>query len=168
MRFFIYGGLYLMLHKLDYKSPIGIINITGTEQAISSILFTNQDSIQYDKQPSIPKVLIDCYEQLDEYFKGERQKFTFPYTYNGTVFQRAVWSALSHIPYAKTYSYKDVALEIGKEKAARAVGSANGKNILSIVIPCHRIIGVNGELTGYAGELWRKEWLLQHEKQNNV
>ena len=79
-------------------------------------------------------------------------------------FQKTVWEALTKIPYAKTGAYKDIAVSIGNEKAIRAVGSANGKNKLSIVIPCHRIIGSNGKLTGYAGGLWRKEWLLNHER----
>ena len=157
-----------MLHKVDYNSPIGIIHITGTEQAVQSIMFTDRVLIEYDKQKSISGAVIDCYEQLNEYFQGKRKEFTFPYAFNGTNFQQTVWQALSNIPYAETCSYKELALAIGKEKAVRAVGSANGKNRLSIVLPCHRVIGASGKLTGYAGELWRKEWLLEHEKRNNV
>ena len=113
-----------------------------------------------------PLVLAECYNQLDEYFKGKRHEFTFPYQLEGTSFQKMVWNALNEIPYSKTWSYKEIALSIGNEKAVRAVGSANGKNKLSIVIPCHRVIGSNGTLTGYAGGLWRKEWLLHHERVN--
>jgi len=152
------------LYRLDYQSPIGIIEIEGTDEAICSILFAERDKILNNIQDDAPKALVDCYHQLDEYFKGERNQFTFPYILEGTDFQKSVWNALTTIQYGQTGSYKDIALSIRNEKAVRAVGSTNGKNKLSIVIPCHRIIGANGKLTGYAGGLWRKEWLLQHEK----
>lgn len=154
----------IRLHKLDYKSPIGIIEIIGTDEAICSIMFSEGDIAVNILQEETPKILQDCYGQLDEYFKGERQEFTFSYIYEGTDFQKNVWNALTGILYAKTASYKDMAVSIGNEKAIRAVGNANGKNKLSIVVPCHRIIGSDGKLTGYAGGLWRKEWLLNHEK----
>jgi len=152
------------VYKLDYESPIGVVEIIGTHEAINSILFSEENKIVNFLQPETPPVLAECYNQLDEYFKGERHEFTFPYQFEGTNFQKIVWNALIKIPYAETGSYKDIAVLIGNEKAIRAVGSANGKNKLSIVIPCHRIIGSNGNLTGYAGGLWRKEWLLQHER----
>ncbi|CAM3192521.1 methylated-DNA--[protein]-cysteine S-methyltransferase [Filibacter tadaridae] len=152
------------LHKLDYVTPIGILEIAGTEDAICSILFTERDSTVNGMQDDTPKVLELCLRQLDAYFKGELHEFTFPYIVEGTDFQKTVWNALKSIPYAKTGSYKDIAVAIDNEKAIRAVGSANGKNKISIVIPCHRIIGSNGKLTGYAGGLWRKEWLLEHER----
>lgn len=151
------------LQKLDYDSPIGIIEIVGNSEAIYSIMFAEHDKPISSIKDDTEQVLVDCYNQLDEYFKGERHEFTFPYYFEGTTFQKEVWNALTKIPYAKTGSYKDIATSIGNEKAIRAVGSANGKNKLSIVIPCHRIIGSNGKLTGYAGGLWRKEWLLKHE-----
>ncbi|MEK9197171.1 methylated-DNA--[protein]-cysteine S-methyltransferase [Ureibacillus sp. FSL E2-3493] len=150
--------------KVEYKSPIGVIEIIGTEQAVQSILFIEKESSAEWGQAETPTSLIDCYNQLDEYFRGIRQEFTFPYELKGTDFQREVWNTLTEIPYAKTQSYKELAVTIGNEKAIRAVGSANGKNKLSIVIPCHRVIGSNGTLTGYAGGLWRKKWLLEHEK----
>ncbi|MGE7838170.1 methylated-DNA--[protein]-cysteine S-methyltransferase [Viridibacillus arvi] len=152
------------LYKLDYESPIGVLEIIGTDKAISSIMFSEQDRAVNNKQDKTPIVLENCYDQLDEYFKGDRREFTFPIKYEGTNFQKTVWNALTSIPYGKTVSYTDIAVLIGNEKAIRAVGNANGKNKMSIVIPCHRIIGSNGKLTGYAGGLWRKEWLLQHEK----
>jgi methylated-DNA-[protein]-cysteine S-methyltransferase len=162
---FIYGGPYMSkLHKIDYDSPIGVLEIAGTNEAICSIMFSERDIITNIMQDETPRVLEHCHNQLDEYFKGERTDFTFPYKYEGTDFQKTVWSTLTSIPYAETGSYKEIAVSIGNEKAIRAVGSANGKNKLSIVIPCHRIIGSNGKLTGYAGGLWRKEWLLQHER----
>jgi len=152
------------LYKLDYESPIGVIEIAGTEEAISSILFSEQDKAVNRKNNETPSVLVACWNQLDEYFKGERAQFSIPYLLEGTDFQKKVWQSLTHIPYAETGTYKDIAVSIGNEKAVRAVGSANGKNKISIVVPCHRIIGANGTLTGYAGGLWRKEWLLEHER----
>lgn len=167
MQPFIYGGLWMSkLHKLDYQSPIGILEIIGTEEAVVSILFSENDEIENVRGNDTPKVLELCYLQLDEYFKGERREFSFPYQMEGTDFQKSVWNALKEMPYGETGSYKDIAVSIGNEKAIRAVGSANGKNKLSIVIPCHRIIGINGKLTGYAGGVWRKEWLLEHEKRS--
>ncbi len=152
------------LHRIDYQSPIGIIEIAGTDEAVCSILFVERDKIINNIQECSPEALVGCYYQLDEYFNGVRQQFSFPYILDGTDFQKSVWKALTKIHYGQTGSYKDIALMVQNEKAVRAVGSANGKNKLSIVIPCHRIIGANGKLTGYAGGLWRKEWLLQHEK----
>ncbi|MFP3719816.1 methylated-DNA--[protein]-cysteine S-methyltransferase [Niallia circulans] len=153
------------IHKLDYESPIGKIEIIGTHEAIISILFSEENDKSVNSlQPETPFVLVECYNQLDEYFKGKRHEFSIAYQLEGTDFQSAVWNALIKIPYAETGSYKDIAISIGNERAIRAVGSANGKNKLSIVIPCHRVIGSNGTLTGYAGGLWRKEWLLQHER----
>lgn len=154
----------IKIHKLDYESPIGVIEIIGSHEAIISILFSEDRRKINLLHTETPPVLLKCYNQLDEYFKGNRYEFTFPYQVEGTDFQKTVWKALIEIPYAETGSYKDIAVFIGNEKAVRAVGSANGKNKLSIVIPCHRVIGSNGKLTGYAGGLWRKEWLLQHEK----
>lgn len=167
MQPFIFGGPCMITkYKVDYESPIGVIEIVGTREAIHSILFSeNQKSVNVFHAET-PLVLAECYNQLDEYFKGKRHEFTFPYQLEGTSFQKMVWNALNEIPYSKTWSYKEIALSIGNEKAVRAVGSANGKNKLSIVIPCHRVIGSNGTLTGYAGGLWRKEWLLHHERVN--
>lgn len=154
------------IYKVDYESPIGVIEIVGTCEGVHSILFSDGEEKENLIKTETPEVLIECYNQLDEYFKGKRREFSFTYQFNGTSFQQTVWNALTNVPYAKTVSYKDIATSIGNEKAIRAVGNANGKNKLSIVIPCHRIIGSSGKLTGYAGGLWRKEWLLQHEKEN--
>ncbi|WP_274308800.1 methylated-DNA--[protein]-cysteine S-methyltransferase [Solibacillus daqui] len=155
------------IHKLDYESPIGVIEIIGNNETISSILFSEKEKKVNLLLAETPPVLEECYNQLDEYFKGDRREFSFPYLLIGTDFQKKVWEALTEVPYAKTGSYKDIAVSLRNEKAIRAVGNANGKNKLSIVIPCHRVIGSNGKLTGYAGGLWRKEWLLQHEKSSN-
>ncbi|MDK8638961.1 methylated-DNA--[protein]-cysteine S-methyltransferase [Niallia taxi] len=153
-------------YMIDYQSPIGIVEITGTEEGVYSVLFTERDILQYPLTENTPKSLIDCYQQLDLYFKGELETFSFPYIVEGTDFQKNVWNTLPSISYGKTGSYKDIAAAIGNEKAVRAVGSTNGKNKLCIVLPCHRIIGSNGSLTGYAGGLWRKEWLLEHENKH--
>lgn len=102
--------------------------------------------------------------EMDEYFTGERQSFDIPLATDGTPFQNKVWAALSDIPHGRTRSYKEQAIAIGDLKAIRAVARANGDNRISIIIPCHRVIGSNGELVGYGGKLWRKKWLLEHEQ----
>ncbi|CAG9621283.1 methylated-DNA--[protein]-cysteine S-methyltransferase [Sutcliffiella rhizosphaerae] len=150
------------LHKLTYSTPIGMLEICGTAEAIHSIMFIDDKEVIV--QNDTPPLLQECLKQLDEYFNGERKHFTFPCHLEGTNFQKSVWEALKEVPYSDTVSYKNIATSIGNEKAIRAVGSANGKNKLTIVIPCHRVIGSNGTLTGYAGGLWRKEWLLQFER----
>ncbi|RFU60304.1 methylated-DNA--[protein]-cysteine S-methyltransferase [Bacillus sp. V59.32b] len=148
-----------MTYTTYYESPIGLLEIKGTEEAIISILFCENCDAMKDDTP----LLRECCTQIDEYFKGLRKEFTFKYMTNGTAFQNKVWAELGAVPYGKTVSYKEIAVSIGNAKAIRAVGAANGRNMLMIVIPCHRIIGVSSGLTGYAGGLWRKEWLLQHE-----
>lgn len=153
-----------MFYQLDYHSPIGIIEITATDRYITAMLFVAREQIIFEKTQSTPEVLSSCYEQLDEYFKGIRQQFTVPYSDDGTTFQKQVWQALTTVPFGQTASYQEIAEIIGNVKAVRAVGMTNSKNQVSILVPCHRIIGKNGRLTGYAGGLWRKEWLLEHEK----
>ncbi|MGA4720990.1 methylated-DNA--[protein]-cysteine S-methyltransferase [Fictibacillus nanhaiensis] len=150
-------------YRVEMESPIGVIEILGTENVVQSILFLEKEDA-LENQGEIPSVLLACRDQLTEYFQGVRQTFTFPFQYSGTPFQHTVWNSLVGIPFAETASYRDIAITLQKEKAVRAVGNANGKNKLSIVVPCHRIIGSSGSLTGYAGGLWRKEWLLRHEK----
>jgi methylated-DNA-[protein]-cysteine S-methyltransferase len=113
---------------------------------------------------SLPEILQICLTQLDEYFQGDRQVFTIPTEQSGTVFQQQVWQQLSQISYGETRSYSDIARQIGNRTAVRAVGAANGRNQLWLVIPCHRVIGSNGQLSGYAGGVWRKQWLLEHEQ----
>lgn len=116
------------------------------------------------KKWPVPSCLKECVRQLDEYFRGERRVFTIRLMPEGTDFHQKVWREVRRIPFGKTASYKEVAASIGKEKAVRAVGNANRLNKISIIIPCHRVIGSNGELVGYGGGLWRKEWLLAHEQ----
>jgi methylated-DNA-[protein]-cysteine S-methyltransferase len=142
-------------------SPIGYLRLDGDEMGVASIFFKEADE---GASEFVPQCLVDCRVQLEEYFAGKRKVFDLLLRPLGTDFQLSVWNALLSIPFGVTRSYKDVALALKKEKAVRAVGAANGQNPLSVVIPCHRVIGSNGALTGYGGELWRKEWLLAHER----
>ena len=146
-----------------YKTPIGTSKIAGNKDGIQSIIFID-DVIETSK--NIPKYLMPCVIQLEEYFNGLRKEIDLKLNPVGTVFQNSVWDELKMIPYGKTRSYMDQTKMLGNIKAIRAVASANGKNPISIVIPCHRVIGSDGSLTGYAGGLWRKKWLLEHENPN--
>lgn len=151
------------MYKLDYASPIGVIEIAGSEHFISSVLFAEREEILNFPTNDTPQLLLDCSTELDEYFNGQRKDFSVLYKLEGTIFQTSVWQALTTVPYGKTASYKEIAQQIANEKAVRAVGMTNSKNVISIIVPCHRVIGQNGKLTGYAGGLWRKQWLLEHE-----
>ncbi|HRC11226.1 MAG TPA: methylated-DNA--[protein]-cysteine S-methyltransferase [Niabella sp.] len=145
-----------------YHSPVGILKISGTEQYISEVTF-HDTSQKAEGGKNMSPMLINCIEQLIQYFNGERRQFDFPMNQSGTPFQQDVWNHLLTIPFGRTISYMDLAKMTGDTKATRAVANANGKNNIAIVIPCHRVIGSNRELTGYAGGLWRKKWLLEHE-----
>ncbi len=134
--------------------------IVGDEDGISSITVVDSAA---ETSIKIPECLKDCVTQLDEYFQKKRTTFNLKLNPQGTDFQKEVWKALQQIPYAKTRSYLKQSEAMGNVKAIRAVASANGKNPIWIVIPCHRVIGSDGSLTGYAGGLWRKRWLLEHE-----
>ncbi|MDC0760398.1 methylated-DNA--[protein]-cysteine S-methyltransferase [Brevibacillus sp. AG] len=153
------------IQTIDYASPLGVLEISGTEDGVCSILFTDRDEpILLEQEDNCHEPLLVCQQQLDEYFSGKRQSFSVPLWMKGTDFQKSVWHTLTTIPYAHKITYTELAALIGKENAVRAVGNANGKNRLNIIVPCHRIIGSNGSLTGYSGGLWRKEWLLTHEQ----
>ena len=141
-------------------SPLGYTKIVGNEDGISSITVLNSEENVSD---IIPEVLEDCVIQLKEYFEGSRQTFNLKLNPQGTDFQKGVWKALETIPFSKTISYLKLSQQLGDVKAIRAVANANGKNPIWIVIPCHRVIGSDGSLTGYAGGLHRKKWLLEHE-----
>lgn len=149
--------------SIFYKTPIGTSKITGNIDGIQSIVFIEEDM---ETSKSIPLFLRSCVIQLEEYFNGVRTEFDLKLNPNGTDFQNSVWDELKNIPYGKTRSYMEQTKKLGNLKAIRAVASANGKNQISIVIPCHRVIGSDGSLTGYAGGLWRKKWLLEHENPN--
>lgn len=142
-----------------FKTPIGIASITGDENGIAVISVSDQGEVS----AIIPAVLGDAVSELIDYFDGKRNDFSFKLNPTGTDFQQKVWKGLLEIPFGKTMSYLDLSKKIGDAKAIRAVASANGRNPLWIVVPCHRVIGTDGSLTGYAGGLWRKKWLLEHE-----
>ncbi|WP_299669645.1 methylated-DNA--[protein]-cysteine S-methyltransferase [uncultured Polaribacter sp.] len=147
-----------------YKTPIGTAKIVGDTNGIQAVSVLNDDEISAEiLNQQTPECLQDCVLQLAEYFKGERDSFNLTVNPKGTAFQIKVWKALLKIPYGKTKSYLEQSKGLGDVKAIRAVASANGKNPLWIVIPCHRVIGSDGSLTGYAGGIWRKKWLLAHE-----
>jgi len=150
-----------------YHSPLGIIAINITDQCVAELLYT--EGLEHDGAlgvaPEGPdeKILAECVAQLDQYFSGTRKIFDLPFRQSGTPFQQKVWHELSAIPYGKTISYRQLALRLGDAKSIRAAASANGRNKLNILIPCHRVIGSDGSLTGYGGGLHRKRWLLDHE-----
>jgi methylated-DNA-[protein]-cysteine S-methyltransferase len=149
-----------------YKSPIGTAKIVGDENGIQSISVLDGDFstlLEMTKSKVIPTFFKDCITQLDEYFEGTRTEFDLKLNPQGTEFQQKVWKELLNIPFNKTKTYLEQAKAIGDVKAIRAVASANGKNPIWIVIPCHRVLGSDGSLTGYAGGIWRKSWLLDHE-----
>lgn len=143
------------------NSPLGITKIVGDEIGIAVISVSEVGANEISE--TIPEVLQDAVSQLQEYFEGKRTDFDLKLNPKGTEFQQKVWKSLLEIPYGKTVSYMDQTKKLGDVKAIRAVASANGKNPLWIVVPCHRVIGTNGSLTGYAGGLSRKKWLLEHE-----
>lgn len=150
-----------------FESPIGRILLTGDERALTGLYMMDGGRHQLALQEGWthrPGGFADASAQLKEYFAGERQDFDLPLAPSGTEFQLAVWTELTRIPFGETASYGEVALALGKSLvASRAVGLANGKNPISIIVPCHRVIGADGSLTGYGGGLPRKEWLLRHE-----
>ena len=147
----------LVLAKI--KTPIGIATIEGDESGIAIISIADEGIVSQ----GIPTVLQEAVTQLQDYFAGQRSYFDFKMNPKGTEFQQKVWRGLCEIPFGKTISYLELAKQLGDVKAIRAAASANGKNPLWIVVPCHRVIGTDGTLTGYAGGLWRKKWLLEHE-----
>ncbi len=144
-----------------HRSEIGFLEVVGNQQGILAIIF-GVDEFESDR--NLPAPMTECLRQLDEYFKGRRRKFSIPLLLEGTDFQKAVWRQLQKIPFGRTASYGDVARAVGSPKAFRAVGNANNKNPIPLIIPCHRVIGSDGKLVGFGGGIWRKEWLLDHEK----
>jgi len=141
------------------KTPIGYLEITGSEKGISGLIFLDF-RVRVNRTPAVLK---EAVKQVSEYFKGARNTFSLKLDLKGTPFQLKVWEELLKIPYGKTISYQQLARRIGDKKALRAVGGANSNNPVSVIVPCHRIVGSDGKLVGYAGGLWRKKWLLEHE-----
>ena len=142
-----------------FLTPIGTIKIVATTKALTEVRFVEHAA----NKRCANEITSACREQLGEYFDKKRRYFDLPLDPGGTLFQKQVWHSLMHIPFGHTASYSDIANSVNNPKAVRAVGLANGKNPIGIIVPCHRIIGKNGQLTGYAGGLARKAWLLAHE-----
>lgn len=146
-----------------YESPIGLLKIGGTDHYITELSFVdNRNQIQHG-EPGISEIMHQCTEQLIEFFNGNRKNFDIPVYQHGTEFQQRVWGELLNIRYGKTISYMDLAKKLGDPKCIRAAAQTNGRNKIAIIVPCHRVIGSNSSLTGYAGGLWRKRWLLNLE-----
>jgi methylated-DNA-[protein]-cysteine S-methyltransferase len=143
-----------------YDSVIGTLKITGTDAGILTVGFIETEISLSD---SLPDCLRECVKQVDEYFRGTRKSFSVTLLPQGTDFQQQVWQQLLRIPFGQTTTYQQIAAALGNPKGSQAVGRANGTNPIAILIPCHRVIGIDGKLTGYGGGLWRKEWLLRHE-----
>ncbi len=157
--------------EIYYHSPIGIIAIEGGPEGVRTCSFTRGKKAAGLKQAGTevglkdaPGVLREAWRQLAEYFEGRRTEFSVRLALRGTEFQKVVWAELRKIPFGETRSYGEIARACGRPGAARAVGGANNKNPLVIFVPCHRVIGADGSLTGFGGGLWRKKWLLEHEK----
>jgi methylated-DNA-[protein]-cysteine S-methyltransferase len=148
-----------------YHSPVGLLRISGTDQYVSEVHFMKPEEIATAPPASavLPPLAIQATEQLIQYFHGDRRIFELPLYQKGTEFQEKVWNELMNIPFGKTISYIELSRHLGDPKVIRAASSANGKNNLAIIVPCHRVIGAKGELVGYGGGLPRKKWLLNHE-----
>lgn len=150
--------------QFQYQTDLGMLYIVQEDDAIAEVgILQPNEIIQYEKKET--PLIQNAYQQLKEYFQGERQTFQLPLTPKGTPFQQKVWNILQTIPYGETWSYLQMAKAIGNPKACRAVGMANHRNPIGIIIPCHRVIGSNGNLVGYASGLDRKRYLLNLEKE---
>lgn len=160
--------IVMLSETIYYNCPLGTLRITGENENISEVHFLHP--VKEDEKETMnlvssssSAILNKCIQQLDKYFSGDILAFDLALAQSGTSFQKRVWDALCAIPFGKTVSYLELSKRLGDPKAIRAVGTANGKNKIAIIVPCHRVIGSNGSLVGYAGELWRKHWLLNHE-----
>lgn len=158
---FDHGKCAMKIREAVIQTPLGLTIIKGNEAGLTSISVLDADMVA--PSLAIPDGLKPAVEQLHEYFSGTRKAFQLKLNPQGTDFQKSVWRELVNIPYGKTISYLELSRRLGDVKAIRAVAAANGQNPFWIVVPCHRVIGRDGSLTGYAGGLWRKKWLLEHE-----
>ena len=148
-----------------YETPVGRICIGEENGCITHVTWSK---IPQEYVLAETELVLNCKKQLDEYFAGKRETFDLPLAPKGTEFQQKVWNALKEIPYGETRTYGEIAAAIGNPKAARAVGMANNKNPIGILIPCHRVVGANGKLVGYAGGMEKKEFLLELERNNST
>ena len=157
----------MQLFFMEIDSPVGVLKLVANDISLIAVLWENEtpnrvrlaELIENKQHP----ILLETQKQLSEYFEGQRKIFNLPLDFEGTEFQQKVWQALLTIPFGETRSYKDIAEQIGNVKAVRAVGAANGKNPISIIAPCHRVVGANGKLVGFAGGLENKDVLLKLE-----
>jgi methylated-DNA-[protein]-cysteine S-methyltransferase len=150
-----------ILYGDSIETPLGPLHILATEHGISHVQFSG--SALQPENIRMNAAIEQCIHELREYFASRRTEFSIPLAPTGTPFEEQVWKMLMEVPYGSTCSYFDIAHRMNNPKAIRAVGRANGANPVAIVIPCHRVVGADGSLTGYSGELWRKRWLLDHE-----
>ncbi|MBN1273342.1 MAG: methylated-DNA--[protein]-cysteine S-methyltransferase [Candidatus Aminicenantes bacterium] len=150
------------VYKEFCETPLGYLEVKATEKGILAVHFIEEKRPW--KNEGTPEILSKCIHQLKEYFDGKRKIFTVDLILQGTDFQKKVWEKMLNIPYGQTSSYGEIAAKVGKPKAARAVGAASGSNHIGIIIPCHRVIGANGDLVGFGGGLWRKKMLLELEQ----
>lgn len=148
--------------KSEYTSPLGTLHLVTDEQAVRQVSFSSSMDA-YTEDGTGQPVMQQLKAELDAYFAGELRAFSVPLAMDDTAFRLRVWEQLRKIPYGQTISYQGLAIRLGDPKCIRAAGTANGKNPIAIIVPCHRVIGQQGSLVGYAGELWRKRWLLDHE-----
>jgi methylated-DNA-[protein]-cysteine S-methyltransferase len=146
-----------------YKSPLGILEIRASESALLTVKFLEEEVVSAVGEINGSDLIDATIRQLTEYFEGNRKQFNLPLEFEGTEFQQKVWKELTKIPFGQTISYGKLAGALGSKQLVRAVGTANGRNPIGIIVPCHRVIGSQGDLVGYAGGLWRKQWLLEHE-----
>lgn len=152
-------------YRLPGDTPMGALEICADSQGITRVAYSHVTQLQAPDTASRPgEFTREGIRQLDAYFHGELERFDLTLVPRGTAFQQAVWQALALIPWGETRSYREIAVAIGRPAAVRAVGMANARNPIAIVVPCHRVIGSNGTLTGYAGGIERKRWLLEHER----
>ena len=158
----------MKLAYMKMASPVGTLKLVAHDTALVAVLWENENPKRVRLAELVENaqhpILLETQKQLNEYFAGQRQKFDVPLDFEGTEFQQKVWQALLTIPFGETRSYKQIAEQIGNVKAVRAVGAANGKNPISIIAPCHRVVGTNGKLVGFAGGLENKDILLKIEK----
>jgi methylated-DNA-[protein]-cysteine S-methyltransferase len=147
------------------ESPIGFLEIKGSDAGVSAVNFVDARGPRSGRggEGRLPAALAACLTQLEEYFRGGRRRFFVKLDLRGTDFQKKVWKELRSVGFGKTTTYKAIARAVGNPAATRAVGGANHRNPVSIIVPCHRVVGSDGRLTGYGGGLWRKDWLLRHE-----
>ena len=152
-----------MQYQTSFSSPLGFLILKSEGQSVTEITFSDNDI----QEQSSCELLENCKEQLQNYFSGKTTSFDLPLSPEGTEFQQKVWAELLWIPYGETITYMELAVRLGDPKCIRAAGTANGKNPIAILIPCHRVIGAGNKLTGYAGGIWRKKLLLEIEMKHN-